>query len=319
MAFDLRKGGDLPSKPSLEKSPRVAIGTGTTEAQRKKSILPIVLVAAVILAGLGWFTLSKGRDTAGSIAATETPTAVQDSTAVSVSPPTVAATASNDSAVAGARSPAMGTTMASKGAVATTLPAGDGRIVAPSAATVSGGTPRSTTSAGGGVAADSRIEAGVSGAKTAPSPPGAGLVATTTRTPRQPVAGASGANPAKVGAQTVSSAAGSPGGHVTPATFEAGSSDLHATDESVIASITSRLKSDASAKVTVVGHASSDGSTEGNMRLSRRRAESFKALLVERGVQSRRIQIEGKGSSDPIASNAIADGRRRNRRVEVEF
>jgi len=52
-------------------------------------------------------------------------------------------------------------------------------------------------------------------------------------------------------------------------------------------------------------------------KLSRERATAVRDYLVRQGVAASRIHIEGFGASDPVASNATADGRAQNRRVEI--
>lgn len=70
--------------------------------------------------------------------------------------------------------------------------------------------------------------------------------------------------------------------------------------------------------IIAVGHTDSVGSDAYNQRLSVRRAEAVKAYLVSKGIERNRIYTEGKGEKQPIASNATAEGRAKNRRVEVE-
>ena len=53
-------------------------------------------------------------------------------------------------------------------------------------------------------------------------------------------------------------------------------------------------------------------------KLSVRRAEAVKAYLVSKGIEPNRIYTEGKGLTQPIASNSTAEGRAKNRRVEIE-
>lgn len=67
----------------------------------------------------------------------------------------------------------------------------------------------------------------------------------------------------------------------------------------------------------IVGHADAIGSDDYNMALSLRRAQSVGAALVNYGVDYPRIQTRGMGEWAPIASNADAWGRARNRRVEI--
>jgi outer membrane protein OmpA-like peptidoglycan-associated protein len=69
--------------------------------------------------------------------------------------------------------------------------------------------------------------------------------------------------------------------------------------------------------VDIIGHADSDGADDYNLDLSRRRASSVAQYLVNRGVLADRLYVDGKGESAPIASNATAEGKAQNRRVEI--
>lgn len=69
--------------------------------------------------------------------------------------------------------------------------------------------------------------------------------------------------------------------------------------------------------VIATGHTDSVGSDAYNQRLSVARAEAVKAYLVSHGVDVKRVRAVGKGESEPIADNATAEGRAKNRRVEV--
>jgi OOP family OmpA-OmpF porin len=70
--------------------------------------------------------------------------------------------------------------------------------------------------------------------------------------------------------------------------------------------------------VIAVGHTCSIGSEAYNQKLSVRRAESVKAYLVSKGIETNRIYTEGKGEKQPAYSNKTREGRQKNRRVEVE-
>ena len=70
--------------------------------------------------------------------------------------------------------------------------------------------------------------------------------------------------------------------------------------------------------IIAVGHTDSVGSDAYNQKLSVRRAEAVKAYLVSKGIERNRIYTEGKGEKQPVADNRTAEGRAKNRRVEVE-
>ena len=69
--------------------------------------------------------------------------------------------------------------------------------------------------------------------------------------------------------------------------------------------------------IDIVGHADSDGADDYNLNLSRQRASSVAQALVSRNVLADRLFVDGRGESAPIASNATAEGKAQNRRVEI--
>jgi outer membrane protein OmpA-like peptidoglycan-associated protein len=69
--------------------------------------------------------------------------------------------------------------------------------------------------------------------------------------------------------------------------------------------------------VTIVGHTDSTGWVEPNRKLSERRAQSVKAVLVKNGVAPALITTSGMGARKPIAPNTRPEGRAKNRRVTV--
>ncbi|HEX4375520.1 MAG TPA: OmpA family protein [Steroidobacteraceae bacterium] len=72
-------------------------------------------------------------------------------------------------------------------------------------------------------------------------------------------------------------------------------------------------------KVRIEGHTDSTGSDAYNQELSERRARSVARSLEDKGVDSSRIDAEGRGKDLPVATNATAEGRQQNRRVEIIF
>ena len=69
--------------------------------------------------------------------------------------------------------------------------------------------------------------------------------------------------------------------------------------------------------VTIEGHTDSTGSEQYNLDLSRRRAGSVLEFLSGEGVTESRLSSEGFGMSRPLADNSTAEGRSKNRRVEI--
>ena len=67
----------------------------------------------------------------------------------------------------------------------------------------------------------------------------------------------------------------------------------------------------------IEGHTDSVGSDEFNQQLSERRASSVRDFLTEQGVPASSMTAHGFGKTQPVASNDTAEGRQRNRRVEL--
>ncbi|KAF0192945.1 MAG: OmpA-OmpF porin OOP family [Gammaproteobacteria bacterium] len=72
-------------------------------------------------------------------------------------------------------------------------------------------------------------------------------------------------------------------------------------------------------RIEVAGHTDNAGSAQHNMRLSRQRAEAVRLYLVSQGVDAGRILAKGYGPANPVTSNATAEGRAENRRVELRI
>lgn len=71
------------------------------------------------------------------------------------------------------------------------------------------------------------------------------------------------------------------------------------------------------ANIEAVGHTDSIGTDEYNQGLSERRAATVKDYLVDQGVPGDKIETQGMGESNPIATNQTREGRAKNRRVEI--
>jgi len=71
--------------------------------------------------------------------------------------------------------------------------------------------------------------------------------------------------------------------------------------------------------VIATGHTDSIGTEAYNQKLSERRAAAVKDYLVSKGMPASKITTIGKGELQPVATNKTAEGRQKNRRVDIEF
>lgn len=72
-------------------------------------------------------------------------------------------------------------------------------------------------------------------------------------------------------------------------------------------------------EIELGGHTDNQGSSSANLKLSESRALSVMNYLVENGIDKKRLKFKGYGGSKPIASNASAASRVKNRRVEIKI
>jgi OOP family OmpA-OmpF porin len=129
-------------------------------------------------------------------------------------------------------------------------------------------------------------------------------------------AGAAGAAAAAAGAMEVPTTAGA-SMVLTGVNFESGSTKLKPGSLNVLDGIAAQLKS-SGAKVEVGGHSDASGSAAINRALSQRRAESVVAYLAAKGVPSANMTAKGYGPDKPVAPNTSAEGKAKNRRVELQ-
>ena len=71
--------------------------------------------------------------------------------------------------------------------------------------------------------------------------------------------------------------------------------------------------------VIATGHTDSVGTDAYNQKLSERRATTVKEYMVSQGIPAAKITTLGKGETQPVATNKTAEGRAKNRRVDIEF
>lgn len=102
--------------------------------------------------------------------------------------------------------------------------------------------------------------------------------------------------------------------------FETNSSDLSQEAQEILEQVAQEIDDSSSSSVQIDGYADNTGSDSVNLPLSQERAESVESalseLLTREGIK---FEVQGHGSSDPIADNNTEEGKERNRRVSVTF
>ena len=99
--------------------------------------------------------------------------------------------------------------------------------------------------------------------------------------------------------------------------FETDNSRISSSSKSDLDDVAKTLMNNDNKKLFIAGHADDTGGYNINLWLSKQRAEAVKAYLISKGVTADSLTTKGYGSDKPIADNATADGRARNRRVEI--
>lgn len=99
--------------------------------------------------------------------------------------------------------------------------------------------------------------------------------------------------------------------------FATGSYKLLAKSNKALNDVVTIMKADETLNLDIDGHTDSQGSDELNQTLSDNRAKAVKDYLVSKGISESRLKSTGYGESKPVADNATAAGRAKNRRTEM--
>lgn len=102
-------------------------------------------------------------------------------------------------------------------------------------------------------------------------------------------------------------------------TFDVGSATLKPEFRATLDKVAESLIQYPNSLIDVYGHTDSTGSDAFNQTLSQNRAQTVANYLVSRGVSAARIRSQGFGETLPVASNDTAEGRAKNRRVEIKI
>lgn len=99
--------------------------------------------------------------------------------------------------------------------------------------------------------------------------------------------------------------------------FNTGSASIKGGADEILKEIGVAMQTNPNVNILIIGHTDTDGDASSNLKLSQERAVSVKQALIQKyGIASARIQTNGKGETDPVASNTTDSGKSQNRRVE---
>lgn len=100
--------------------------------------------------------------------------------------------------------------------------------------------------------------------------------------------------------------------------FRVGKAEIETANFGLLNKILSAIKQFPRSVIRISGHTDSTGSDKANLMLSRKRAQNVAKFLINIGsIDPKRIAFAGYGESKPVASNATAEGRAKNRRIDL--
>ena len=102
-------------------------------------------------------------------------------------------------------------------------------------------------------------------------------------------------------------------------TFDTNKSNIKSNFYGTLNKVSKTLAEDNKSVILVTGYTDNTGNDSINIPLSQARAQSVANYLAGQGIPSNRINAQGYGAENPIASNATAAGREQNRRVEISI
>jgi len=99
--------------------------------------------------------------------------------------------------------------------------------------------------------------------------------------------------------------------------FDSGRAEIKQNMYPVLNSLVAGLMSNPDSQATIVGHTDNTGNDAINNPLSVNRAANTRQYIASQGIASNRINIDGRGSHEPVANNDSSINRAKNRRVEI--
>lgn len=101
--------------------------------------------------------------------------------------------------------------------------------------------------------------------------------------------------------------------------FDAGRAELKTSANRTVLKLVQFLQINPRRVVRIEGYTDGRGDAKENLELSRARAQTVADVLIDLGIDAKRITVEGHGEAFPVADNASSRGRAKNRRVEIVF
>ena len=101
--------------------------------------------------------------------------------------------------------------------------------------------------------------------------------------------------------------------------FDTGEAQLKSSASRTVLKVVQFLQLNPKRVVRIEGYTDNTGDKQNNLQLSRDRAQAVADMLVDLGIDEKRVQVEGYGDDYPVEANASERGRAQNRRVEIVF
>ncbi|HVW12971.1 MAG TPA: OmpA family protein [Mucilaginibacter sp.] len=99
--------------------------------------------------------------------------------------------------------------------------------------------------------------------------------------------------------------------------FDAGRPELKPMAKTDLRNLSAALKKDSDTNIIIIGHTDNSRLETQNQNLSLNRATAVRNYLASAGIETDRMSTAGKGAAEPVADNSTAEGRAKNRRVEL--
>ena len=104
---------------------------------------------------------------------------------------------------------------------------------------------------------------------------------------------------------------------IVPFIFQPGKDELDASSQPLVDRIAAMMKKHPELFLRIEGHTDNSGEPDVNLRLSAQRALAVQSSLIDARVDQKRLDAVGVGGLQPMADNATAEGREKNRRIEL--